>query len=1288
MTEYMVKSRFHGDGKIVAAYLNDAGKVIVDILFLNSKALQQRVHPIATFPLFQAVSEGNVISSNPKISDEMLCHELTRIAELGTMPRYSEKFPLARHSIVYSSSYSDKESHYQSHCIDEEGFDKAGYNNKELDRDGYEKGEYNSEGCTSLDYAANDWESPQEEYCIKLRVKVDDKILNEFSQYFPHEDNAKYPRPIRALFGGKRRFLVYFSNASNSSFQGSINLLLATDIDNADNNRIFEDLNNETLSIYGFNTDKHFKITKILRVPRLVGTANNRMIKANVAFFFNHDISAYGLPEDLYQDIMYLPNAQSETKIITDRIAHWDEYLKINEKIAKETQVLLHYSGYRQSDHIMELIFFISYGAIFAKQKNATVQLVLDEDEIEENQISYKGPLIGTIDRFNKETKELVVNLDFDYDELLVSGKSRIPQSGRLFLTKLGDLVQIMRLRNGLKTFARGQAENQFLDTFMFDATQARGLSAPAAKLQQDQLLQANLNNEQIAAVEGAINCSDLFLVQGPPGTGKTTVIAEICYQNAIRNKKTLIASQTNLAVDNALSKLVHHPKIRALRKGNEQSVQEEGLLFTENNVIKTWLNKTANECNKRVLEKETSVRAAETAEKELIRIAEQYRIYLEAKENRESRTAEKAVLQAEKDALAEKLTCLEDKYTNVKKEVSDITLGEILSGPPFGDLIINAASTARTAMRNREKKRHTIVSNNKAYAKEIDVLQVSIRLIETVFNNANQKKKYIVTEEELLCGKILPFSTWQTEARAIELEVNLLLQKKPFNVFIYMGFAKKWIFSAFTLLNRYNEFKRSTNLMIAHGNEEFEELSESKDVGIAIKNLELTIITTINTWEGKIQVLEEELFGLESEIKEQREKQRCALEIIKEFNQQLPYAVKVDSDIDVLEQIAATDGVELFYLSLWRKQKETDLVQIKFIKSWVCRLEERSEEDYATFKQLYIDNANVIGITCNQSGSKEFTTQYPAFDVAIIDEVSKATPPELILAVLKAKKVVLVGDHKQLPPMVGMETYEEVAKQLDISEDETAHMKVSLFEELFIKASVKLKVMLSKQYRMHNQIMDTINQFYADENDTGLSCGIKEPDTTRAHHCHGKAIGQENHILWVDMPLIKENYEEQTYSNYSYSNQNEVNCIKDILLTISENLRENQYDGQKKVGIISFYSSQVRLLEQELLNRDFVDRIDNLSLRIGSVDRFQGIEYPVIISSFARNNPRGEIGFAKDPRRVNVALSRAQELSIIVGCSELFCSINKNVSATKIYQTIAKTILEAGGIRNALDFR
>ena len=63
------------------------------------------------------------------------------------------------------------------------------------------------------------------------------------------------------------------------------------------------------------------------------------------------------------------------------------------------------------------------------------------------------------------------------------------------------------------------------------------GLSQPANKIQQEQLLQTNLNSEQIAAVEGVINSTDLFLIQGVR-TGKTTVIAEICYQNAIRNQK------------------------------------------------------------------------------------------------------------------------------------------------------------------------------------------------------------------------------------------------------------------------------------------------------------------------------------------------------------------------------------------------------------------------------------------------------------------------------------------------------------------------------------------------------------------------------------------------------------------------------------------------------------------------------------------------------------------------------------------------------------------------------
>jgi hypothetical protein len=444
---------------------------------------------------------------------------------------------------------------------------------------------------------------------------------------------------------------------------------LATDVDNKENSQVLNDLENMTLSFYGFHTNNWFTITKILKVPRLAGSINNRAMKANVVFFYNHDISAYGLPEHLYRSIILLPNHLNETKVINDRISHWDEYLKINEKIAQETQVLLEYSGYRQSDNIMQLVFKIQNGIVSAKHNNSSIQLVLGE-EIEDNQVSYKGPIIGTINRFNTNTKELVVDLDFDYREIWMNGKTEIPASSQLFVTKLGDIVQIRRLRNGLKTFARGQAVNPFLDVFMFDSTKARDLISPIKKLSKDQLLQSNLNSEQIIAVEGVINSQDLFLVQGPPGTGKTTVIAEICYQNAIRNQKTLIASQTNLAVDNALSKLVHHPKIRALRKGNEQSVQEEGVLFTENNVIETWLNKTATECRKLITSKEVEVQAAEAAEKELASIVNQYNKYIASTENCKSNIVKKENIEEVIKKLKSQIAWLEENYSDFINEI------------------------------------------------------------------------------------------------------------------------------------------------------------------------------------------------------------------------------------------------------------------------------------------------------------------------------------------------------------------------------------------------------------------------------------------------------------------------------------------------------------------------------------------------------------------------------------------------------------------------------------------
>ena len=78
---------------------------------------------------------------------------------------------------------------------------------------------------------------------------------------------------------------------------------------------------------------------------------------------------------------------------------------------------------------------------------------------------------------------------------------------------------------------------------------------------------------------------------------------------------------------------MVYHPKIRALRKGNEHNIQEEGLLFTENNVIQTWLQKTSNGCKKNIAEMQERIKFSLEVEKQLPTIVQCYKEYVSAKE-------------------------------------------------------------------------------------------------------------------------------------------------------------------------------------------------------------------------------------------------------------------------------------------------------------------------------------------------------------------------------------------------------------------------------------------------------------------------------------------------------------------------------------------------------------------------------------------------------------------------------------------------------------------------------
>jgi RecA/RadA recombinase len=219
------------------------------------------------------------------------------------------------------------------------------------------------------------------------------------------------------------------------------------------------------------------------------------------------------------------------------------------------------------------------------------------------------------------------------------------------------------------------------LGDFFFDARKARPIEAIQQLLPAD-LLSGTCNSGQIAAIEATLATRDLLLIQGPPGTGKTTVIAEICYQVALNGGRTLVASQSNLAVDNALDRIIHHPRVRALRKGNLETVEDEGRDYTEEHVVQKWLSNTANDCQTKLEKRQENI----TLFRRLLGATERFAQYRASEvtweHKRLSLQHKHAVVTQEIKEIAASIRCDEEeekRYASVEQALSVLLAGEII---------------------------------------------------------------------------------------------------------------------------------------------------------------------------------------------------------------------------------------------------------------------------------------------------------------------------------------------------------------------------------------------------------------------------------------------------------------------------------------------------------------------------------------------------------------------------------------------------------------------------------
>lgn len=387
-------------------------------------------------------------------------------------------------------------------------------------------------------------------------------------------------------------------------------------------------------------------------------------------------------------------------------------------------------------------------------------------------------------------------------------------------------------------------------------------------------------------------------------------------------------------------------------------------------------------------------------------------------------------------------------------------------------------------------------------------------------------------------------------------------------------------------------------------------------------------------------------------------------------------------------------------------KRSGTDSRWEKTLTRWAQRLKNNPVGDRSErMMQVYKRHANVIGVTCNQSGKKDFyqTTEFnPTFDLVIVDEVSKATPPELLMPLLLGKRSVLVGDHRQLPPMFRSDSFEEAVANGELKAEDLKRFNTlvtaSLFEELFLGAPEQIREVLCEQYRMHPHIMDAVNHFYPDKTGKGILLAgggreslhkAKQHNLTIRNLRNQSLLKPTESVLWIDSSvdehgMIVSSEEKRGTSRF---NSHEVELIEEFLKHLDNEQTIKNQATKLDVGVISFYLAQTNELRDRLV-RDA--SWSNLSVQVNTVDQFQGRECSIVIVSLVRS---GEVSgeFVKDYRRINVAFSRAKQLLVVVGNKRAFDRAIVPVAPVdggdekpkKVYQEIANVVTQRGGLRN-----
>ena len=335
-------------------------------------------------------------------------------------------------------------------------------------------------------------------------------------------------------------------------------------------------------------------------------------------------------------------------------------------------------------------------------------------------------------------------------------------------------------------------------------------------------------------------------------------------------------------------------------------------------------------------------------------------------------------------------------------------------------------------------------------------------------------------------------------------------------------------------------------------------------------------------------------------------------------------------------------------YPQLWsiRKAIRELRSQKKRPDSWhqkMDRLKSRATELELRIRQSLFGEARVIA--CTLTGAANRVLEGEKYSTLFIDEAAQALEAACWIAIRKAGRVIFAGDHCQLPPTV----------------KSIAALKGGLGKTLMeriVEQKPEVVTLLKVQYRMNEQIMRfSSDYFYNGEVETA-------PGIT-----HRSILDYDLPMIWIDTEDV-DGKEEFIGESCGRINRAEAELTLSTLQEYFDKIGKNRIlEESIDVGIISPYRAQVQLLRKMIRQKEFFRPYRRL-ISVNTVDGFQGQERDIILISLVRSNDGGEIGFLRDLRRMNVAITRARMKLMILGNA---ATMTSHPFYRKLYEFIRK---------------